>query len=407
MAAQAWFTANEIEVEPGTSVFVQLTVANLGQGTESFSLTPTGLPAAYTTIRPGYITLFGGSQETVQVEISAPRLASTTAGPTALGVRVVPQADPDDVQTAEITLQIHSTFDRRIVLLQPAIRTRRRAVFELMVENQGNAQASCRMHLIDPTTRLDGDFDPPAVGVEPGGNSLVRLKIKATRAQWDRRSRSIPFRVEADQQGAPTAEARGSFIQAPVIPERLWGRLGWIAASIVALGAVWVGVIRPAIDDAARDAVAEVGPVEVAPSTTVESVSTTTTVPSTPTPPAGGGVEGEPFSRSLPSGATEGQTSTRSVAAPPGQALDITDLVVDNPFGEEGIATVRVGLLTFPIDLAEYSGFSWSQRWFTPLRLNPGEEVVFDVNCSRVGRPGAATCDATLTISGRLVDLDG
>jgi hypothetical protein len=63
-------------------------------------LSPTGLAAAWSTIRPAYITLFGGSQETVQVEVSPPRLASTTAGPTALGIAWYPrppQTSPGDV----------------------------------------------------------------------------------------------------------------------------------------------------------------------------------------------------------------------------------------------------------------------------------------------------------------------
>ena len=257
---------------------LSLTVTNLGNSTESFALSPVGLAAAWSTIRPAYITLFGGSQETVSIEVSAPRLPSTTAGPTALGVRVVPQGEPDDVETAEITLHVASTFDRRINMLQPAIRSRRRATYELMVDNAGNSQASCRMHLIDPTGRLDGDFDPPAVGIEPGGSSLVRLKLKATKRQWQRRSRAVPFRVDADQQGAPTAEASASFIQAPMIPERLWGRLaGLIIVAALVTGA-WFGVLRPAIDDAAEDAVAELDPVTVV-ATTIDVATPATTVP--------------------------------------------------------------------------------------------------------------------------------
>jgi hypothetical protein len=277
----------------------------------------------------------------------------------------------------------------------------------MMVENQGNAQASCRMHLVDPTGRLDGDFDPPAVGVEPGGNALVRLKLRAGRRQWDRRSRSIPFRVEADQQGTPTAEARGTFIQAPMVPERLWARLAWTVVAAGAVAGVWFGAVLPAIDDAVTRAVADVEPVAAVPTTTVVvETSTTTTVAGAPAPAPAGDL-GEPFSRSLTSGATEGNTSSRNI--PPvaaDRALDITDLIVDNPFGDEGIATVRVGLTTFDIDLREIAGFDWKRQFFTPLRLGAGEQVVFDVSCSRPGRPAATTCSTTLTVSGRLVDLD-
>ena len=66
-----------------------------------------------------------------------------------------------------------------------------------MVENHGNTVASCRLHLVDPTDRVDGDFDPPAVGVAPGAATLVRLKARAARGGFRRRperstSRSKP-----------------------------------------------------------------------------------------------------------------------------------------------------------------------------------------------------------------------
>ena len=156
MTVQAWFSTSDVDVAPGAAAVIALTVANIGSTTESYALAPAGMAAGWTTVRPAHITLFGGSEQTVDVEVRPPRLPSTTAGPTALGVRIVPQSDPDEVDTVETTLHVTPTYDRTVNVLQPALRSRRRATFELMVENQGNSQASCRLHLIDPTRRGDG-----------------------------------------------------------------------------------------------------------------------------------------------------------------------------------------------------------------------------------------------------------
>lgn len=279
MTVQAWFSGGDVDVIPGSSVVISLTVTNLGNSTESFTLSPAGLAAAWTTIRPAYVTLFGGSQELVDVEVHPPRLPGTTAGPTSLGVRIVPQSDPDGVESIETTLAVAPTFDRRIDILQPALRSRRRAVFELMIENQGNTHASCRLHLVDPTGRVDGDFDPPAVGVEPGGSTLVRLKLRATRRQWERRSRSIPFRVDADQQGTLTAEARATLVQAPMLPERLWWRMAALLLLAGALAGAWFALIEPAIREAADDAVADRVVTAPTPTTVPGAPSTATTLP--------------------------------------------------------------------------------------------------------------------------------
>ncbi len=411
MTVQAWFAHNEADIEPGSSVKLALTITNLGNQTESFSLTPTGLAAAWSTIRPAYVTLFGGSQETVQVEVSAPRLASTTAGPTALGIRIVPQTDPDDVEGAELTLHVAATYDRIVTMLQPALRSRRRTTFEVMVENRGNSQASCRMHLIDPTQRLDGDFDPPALGIEPGGSQLVRLKLKATSRQWERRVRTIPFRVDADQQGAPTASTTGTFVQGPVLPDRIGARLAGTALVAGALIGAWFGLARPAIDDAAERAVGKIE-FPAAPVITIDPqqpVTPTTVGADEPNTNTGAVVQGDPIFVTLPSGVPANTTGEpEPFTVPAGKRLLITDLSMRNPFNDEGTAIITLGnpAANFPFNLIDYQdGFDWQRSFRTPIELLEGEAVTFQVTCSRGGQQGAPACSAVASFNGTLVDL--
>lgn len=410
MTAQAWFETNSVGVEPGTSVVLPLTVTNLGARTDSFSLTPTGLAAPWATVRPAYVTLFGGAQATVEVVVDAPRLPSTTAGSVALGVRVVSQQQPDDVELSEMTLEVQPTFDRRITMLQPAMRTRRRARFELLVENLGNTQANCQMHLIEPTTRIDGRFDPPGVGVEPGGSSLVRLKVAATRLQWERRSRSIPFRVHADQQGAPTASASGTLVQAPVLPDRIGARTVGALAAAGLIVLAWFAVVEPAIDDAAVRAVGDREPAVV---TTVDpDADPDTPAPTTVAPDPGtddpATTPGEPFSTVLPSGSAPGTTSTQAFTVPDGQTLLVTDYLVQNPFGDEGVARLRIGERELQWDLAVHlDGVDVGNRFNTPLQVPAGQQVVFEVECGGIGRIGGTGCSATALVNGRLADATG
>ncbi|MFN8024213.1 MAG: hypothetical protein U0Q03_21970 [Acidimicrobiales bacterium] len=408
MTVQAWFAHNEADIEPGSSVKLALTITNLGNVTESFSLSPTGLAAAWSTIRPAYVTLFGGSQETVQVEVSPPRLAGTTAGPTALGVRVVPQSDPDDIEQAEVTLHVASTYDRIVTMLQPALRARRRATYEVMVENKGNAQASCRMHLIDPTGRLEGDFDPPALGIEPGGSQLVRLKLKASKRQWERRARTIPFRVDADQQGAPTASATGTFVQGPVLPDRIGVRTAGVLITLGAIAGAWFGVVKPAIDDAADEAVSKIDLPTVTVTTDASQPVTSTTLPEAPS--NGGGattIEGDPKFVSLPTSVAVNETGEPSVyTVPDGKKLRITDIQVRNPFNDEGSAILTIGAGTsFPFNLIDrQDGYDFQLSLRTPIELVAGDVVAFQVTCTLVGQPGAPGCQPTASFSGTLID---
>ena len=62
----------------------------------------------------------------------------------------------DDVIIAETTVIMGAFDGRQILLLQPVASSRRRAVIEFLVENQGNSQANCRLPRIDTSQPLDG-----------------------------------------------------------------------------------------------------------------------------------------------------------------------------------------------------------------------------------------------------------
>jgi hypothetical protein len=406
MAAQAWFSRSDIEVVPGTSAVFQLTVVNLGDTTESFSLAPIGLAAGWTTIRPGSVTLFGGSQEVVDVEVHPPLLPSTTAGPTALTVRIVPQSDPDDVGSSETTLQVGPTYTRRLHMLQPALRARRKAMYEMMLENQGNTQASCRLHLLDPTGRVDGDFDPPAAGVEPGASSLIRLKVHATRLQWERRSRTVQFTIDADQPGCPTASAPVTFVQASMIPERLFGRLLVVAATVAALLGVWFGIVKPAVRDAADDAVAEQLPAAIS-STSVVSVSVVSPDDSVPVTtvaaaPPSEVDQGTLFSQLMAPAAPAGQTASVTVEVPAGMTFQLTDYALQNPDKDAGVATLMNG--STPIYKLSLTDVIGDKRvsWVSPIEVLGGTSLVFQVACSG-GGDLSGNCTTSMLVSGRMV----
>jgi hypothetical protein len=408
MAAQAWFSRGDIEVVPGTSAVFQLTIVNLGDTTETFSLAPVGLAAGWTTIRPGSVTLFGGSQEVVDVEVQPPLLPSTTAGPTALTVRIVPQSDPDDVGSSETTLQVGPTYTRRLHMLQPALRARRTAVYEMMLENQGNTQASCRLHLLDPTGRVDGDFDPPAAGVEPGASSLIRLKVHANRLQWERRSRTVQFTIDADQPGAPTASAPVTFVQASMIPERLFGRLLALLVAVAALSGVWFGIVKPAIRDAADDAVSEQLPAAISSTSVVPAVPIVDTDDSVPvstvvqvaTPTVD---EGILFSKQLAPAAPAGQTTSVTVEVPVGTTFQLTDFALQNPDKDAGIAVLMNGSTPiYTLSLGDVQLGDKRVSFVSPIEVVGGTSLVFQVTCNG-GGDLSGNCTTAMLVSGRMV----
>ncbi|BAN04095.1 COG1470 family protein [Ilumatobacter coccineus] len=408
MALQAWFSNDEVAIEPGSSIVLKLSVHNLGESTESYTIVPSGLTANWVTVERGNLTLFAGSQDVIDIEIGPPMLPSTTAGPTVVGVRVIPTNEPDDTVVAETTLDVQPFDDRRIVALQPVLRARHRANYEFMVENHGNGLASCRLRLIDATDRVDGTFDPPAVGVAPGGASLVRLKSKAKRGVFRRSTRTLDFEVEAEQPGHTPASTALSLVQPPTIPGALLGRVAAVALLVGAAALAWFGVVRPEIRDAADQRVDEQlarfeGLVEEA----QDAGSTAVVVPSTvPTQNPFDTDEGEPDLFRLTVEPGQDVTADDSFTVPDGQLFDITDIRIENANNDGGSATLSVnGEELFVWNLGNIRG-SFFEPTITPKRLEPGDNVTFSVRCGTIGDPAVGSCANAVNLGGRLIEID-
>ncbi|CAB4365061.1 MAG: hypothetical protein F2681_14805 [Actinobacteria bacterium] len=395
MAAQVWFSSGEIDITPGSVAVLQLTVGNLEDSTDTFVLSPTGMAAAWATISPATVTLFGGAQQVVDVQVAAPLLPSTTAGPTSLGVRVVPQRDPDHAGSAETVLHIAATHHRHLELLQPVQRGRYSTTFEMLLQNRGNTRTSCRMHLLEPTGRVAATFDPGTAGVEPGTSTLIRARVRAHGVQWQRQPRTVTFRIDADEPGTPTASASGTFVQAPMVPERL-GVWAAGAAGVVALALFgWFLVVKPAVRDAADRAVAT-----ALPSTTTAAGSPTDTGPATST---SGNDSGTIVNIPIPVATPVGETAALSYTVPAGQRLHVTDIVVQNPNGDQGTLFVQrndITLYSFRLD--NILGDT-SVPLVTPIEFFAGDQLVVTVTCGGVGNATATTCTQNVFASGVLL----
>lgn len=405
VSVHAWFSNDELSLAPGDTLTLPLTVHNLGDETESYTIVPAGLTASWTNITPGNLTLFGGSQDVIDVTISPPALSSTTAGPTSIAIRVIPLGDSDDAVVAEATLVIEPFDDCRIVPLQPIQRARHRANFEFMVENHGNTVTSCRLHLVDPTDRVDGDFDPPAVGVGPGAATLVRLKARAARGGFRRATRTLDFEVEAGRQGLPPVVAPMSLVQSPTIPGAVLARVAAVVGLVAAAALAWFAVVNPAIDDAVADQVdRQLAEIEAAGPGTGDGDAPTDT--SAPADDEASESVGTSTLIRLGVDAPLTQTADQSTTLADGGVFDLTDIRVENPYNDRGIATLLVNSEPLFIWSLENIRGSFFEPRITPIRLDPGDNVTFSVRCDEIGDTGRSTCTNAVVIIGRTIADD-
>lgn len=404
MPVYAELSANEIVVAPGGEEHLVLTVRNLGDTTESFVVVPLGLCSGWTLIDPPNVVLFAGEEQGLRITLRPPRSANVTAGVTGLTVRVVPYSTPDETATVEAAVRVLAFHERRLSVLQPVLRSRRAAVFDVVVENLGNEQATCRLHLDDESRRVSGRFEPPSVGIEPGMNSSAQVRVRTRRRRWRGGTATLPFRVEATQEGKPSAMAPATLLQTPLLTPQLGARLLGAALALGALAAAWFGLVRPAMEDAAEravddriDEIVDVTLPTPGPDETIVSLPDDGSAPPTSPPETGA-----PVSFRLAPTTALGETATQEYVVPAGNQLEITDIVLQNPEGDQGAVTLsRNGEVLLAWNLINVLGDDVKQ-FITPIAAAPGDSVVLTVTCSAVGNPTLAACTPSASFAGRL-----
>ncbi|MFF4819666.1 hydrolytic protein [Kitasatospora sp. NPDC001309] len=219
----------------------------------------------------------------------------------------------------------------------------------------------------------------------------------------------------------------GEFIQLPIFPKWLLALL----AALIALLLAWFALVRPAVRSSAKQAAEQA----------VAQQSATPAVPAGspgggPGAPAGGNptAPGKPGSGQptgsggrpapgpglaepgtgrqssatidVPTGA--GAAATGSYQVPHGKVFDMTDLVIANFQGDQGVVTITAGqkvLNTIALETFRNQDY----HWVTPIQVPEDQAVTASVTCESPGTPAsgkqAPTCHELLNISGTLSDI--
>nr|BEK63337.1 hypothetical protein KPHV_05640 [Kitasatospora purpeofusca] len=240
-----------------------------------------------------------------------------------------------------------------------------------------------------------------------------------------------------DDRERPRPEAE--FVQIPIFPTWLLA----VLAAVLALLLAWFLLVRPAVRSTAKEAADQA----------VQQQATSSEAPLVGrTPAAGSGQQpspGQPGSGvgSTPSGAGAGGTGTGSgtgtgtgtgtgggvgsgagqqssatidqatatgetkvgtYTVPVGKAFGITDIVVANFQGDEGVVTIGFGdrkITTIALETFRNQDY----HWVTPIRITENQTVTVQVTCAKPGTPAtgvqAQECHEVLNVSGVLSDL--
>jgi hypothetical protein len=417
----AQIALDPVVVTPGGEATTALTVRNDSDIVEAYELAVVGDAAAWSTITPARLSLYPGTAETVTVRLTPPRSPAVRAGEIPLGVRVLPVERPDSVVVPETTVLVEP-FGQLAAQLTPR---RRRgwlgARYRVTVHNQGNAPADVALSTAQAGEDLKLAVAPEELRLEPGADEDARLRVRVAKRIWFGKPVTWPFTVLATPEDAGAherpQEIPGELVQLPILPRWLLALL----AALIALLIAWFALVGPAVRSSATQA-AQTAANQVVNSRAAQAAATSAqrTGSGSGGAAAGGGGGGG----GSPAGSGAGQQSSATIqvqtgggtrkvgtyTVPAGKMFQITDIVLANFQGDQGLLTISFGnrvITTIALETFRNQDY----HWVTPIGVPAGGKVSADVTCSVPGTPAsgqqAAGCDELLNVSGTLQNAQG
>jgi hypothetical protein len=384
MGATASLEERVASVQPGSEVVLKLRVENSGHVVDQFDLVVLGDAASWTVVEPPVLSIFPGQSAAAAIHFRPPRAATTTAGAVPFGVRVGSREDPAGSTVEEGVVTVGTFTDTGADLVPKNSRGQRSATHELALDNRGNAPVHASLGATDPNGELRFRFQPPELDVNPGRAAFARLRVQPNRGFLSGPPRSHPFQLQVAAAGEKPILIDASMIQEGLIAP--WMRTAALAlVGLITAGALlWFLAIKPGIESTAKAAVKQPLAQQSAAIAQLQQKTAGAGAQPTPTvsPGPGGGSNASPgFSRRLTAG-----SSSYKVAA--GTTLFVTDIVFQNPNGENGqIRLQRDGGDLFVEDLQNYRDLDF--HFVTPITANAGQTLNL-VTCSGSTCPNAA-----------------
>jgi hypothetical protein len=399
MSAIVRLPVSEVDVQPGATVSLEMTVRNTGTVVDQFSFEALGSTAVWATFAPPTVSLFPQGEETVRVTFSPPRATDTAAGSVPFGIRVQSREDPDGSVVEEGALNVAEFSDVIAELTPHATRVWLRGRSKVAVDNRSNIRYRAALSGTDGDSAFEYSFRPPLLDVAPGSVGFAKVTVRPKTTYWQGPSTSEPYQVALRPQlngAAPAAEApagthpaevdaEGAILRDALLPVWIWKAVAGLLALAALLALLWFALVKPQIMAATQNAVKkQVTPVSMAlthVSSTMSSLAGPPTTSASATPTSSGAsptsavattasaalgltrAAGSPVNASL---TANGNNTTASYPVPKGKTLAVTDILLENSAGASGEVYLQdSGKVLMTWALADFRDVDY--HWITPV----------------------------------------
>jgi serine/threonine protein kinase len=204
-----------ISVAPGSASTARFIVMNNGPVLDKFRITVEGAPEAWIS-PPPVIQLPPGGQQEVRLDIQPPQTPQSRPGRYPITIRVSSQEDP--VQTAEVkaTLTV-GVFNRFTSEMRPR-RVNADQSFQVTVHNQGNAQDTYNLDMVDQGEQLVFHPAQARLTLVEGEMASTEFLVAPKQRRWIGGARAEAFTTRIRSSGGEVRTHSGEMMSSGIIP---------------------------------------------------------------------------------------------------------------------------------------------------------------------------------------------
>ncbi len=243
-------------LEPGTEHATRVRVRNTGAVVDLVHVDVVGDAADWTRVEPGSLNLLPGEEGSVEVVFAPPRSHRIPAGVLPYAVRAMSQEDTGGSVIDEGTLEIAAYSEMAAELVPRTSTGRTRGNHQLALDNLGNHPLVMSLVAADADRKLRFELSPASITLQPGTATFVKVLAKPRDTFWRGKNVTIPFEITASPESSEPMVLKGTMVQTAILPSWFVKVMVAAVAGLVALTVLWFAVLRPTVESTAR-AVAE------------------------------------------------------------------------------------------------------------------------------------------------------
>jgi uncharacterized membrane protein len=194
-------TPESLVTTAGETVEISATLHNLGQTIDQFTVSIEGLDASWYTLPVSSVALFPNDKDNLKVILSPPKTTETKAGSYPFHIKVTSQADPTEIATVDVNIEIQALPELELSISPPRI-AGRRGFYQISVRNPGDIEAQLHLEASDDQGILRYYLQPDFLTVPSKGQAQSTLEASLGWMSFFGGEREFNFQVKAAVTGA-------------------------------------------------------------------------------------------------------------------------------------------------------------------------------------------------------------